>query len=232
MTAMTMYWIARTLAVTLLVTGVGMTVLAFDSPVQAEPAASITNAVALSATTVGDEVKYVGSGKCKMCHKTSYKSWAETKHAKALDTLKPGANAEAKTKHGLDPAKDYTTDESCLACHTVGAGKPGGFAIVEDEKKMKKMIKNFGGAGCENCHGAGSAYRDLHKAIKKANKDGERKYTFEEMAEAGMTKVTQETCNECHNDKSPTYEEGKEVKLDLESRKGIHAKEEIKYRKG
>ena len=226
---MTMHWIVRTLAVTLAVTGIGMIVLAFDSPVNAQGPAALTNAVALSATTAaGDEVKYVGSNKCKMCHKGTYKSWAETLHAKALDVLKPGENAEAKTKHGLDPAKDYTADEACLACHSVGYGEPGGFTVVEDEKKMAKMVKNFGGAGCEDCHGPASAYKDLHKAIKKEK----REYTSKEMIEAGMTKVTQETCNKCHNDKSPTYEPEKEVKLDVESRKGIHAKEELKLRKG
>lgn len=225
---MTMHWIVRALTVTLAVTGVGMTVLAFDSPVNAQPATGITNAVALSTAAAGDEVKYVGSNKCKMCHKASYESWAETPHAKALNNLKPGENAEAKTKHGLDPEKDYTADEACLACHTVGYGQPGGFAVVEDEKKMAKMVKNFGGAGCENCHGPASAYKNLHKAIKKEK----REYAWDEMAEAGMTKVTQETCTKCHNDKSPTYEPEKEVKLDVESRKGIHAKEELKYRKG
>ena len=225
---MTMQWTVRALAVTLVVAGVGMIVLAFDSPVSAQPATSITNAVALSAVAAGDEPEYAGTNKCKMCHKAVYDSWEETPHAKALDNLKPGERAEVKTKHGLDPEKDYSADEACLACHTVGYGKPGGFAVEEDAKKMEKMVKNFGGIGCENCHGPGDGYKDFHKQIKKDKTE----YTWDDMAKAGMTKITQETCNKCHNDKSPTFEEGKEVKLDVESRKGIHAKEDLQYRKG
>jgi hypothetical protein len=39
---------------------------------------------------------------------------------------------ERKKAAGLDPAKDYTKDQECLPCHTVGYGKPGGYV---DPKK-------------------------------------------------------------------------------------------------
>ena len=41
-----------------------------------------------------------------MCHKTEHKSWLETKHAKAYETLKPE-----------DRKKD-----SCIVCHITGFG--------------------------------------------------------------------------------------------------------------
>lgn len=50
--------------------------------------------------------EYVGAKKCKMCHKTEHKSWLETKHAKAYETLKPE-----------DRKKD-----SCTVCHITGFG--------------------------------------------------------------------------------------------------------------
>ena len=224
---MTTRFLTGTIVIGSLLVGVAVLSLSATAPAQADQAvvAASTTTVALLA---GDEAEYAGSNKCKMCHINVYKGWEETKHAKAYDTLKAGVAAEAKTKHGLDPQKDYTTDASCLACHTVGFGKKGGFEVVDDEKKMEKMVKNFGGIGCENCHGAGSAYADVHKAIKKEKKE----YTDADMIAAGMHKITQETCDGCHNDKSPTYEEGKKVTLDPAKRDGLHPKEELELRKG
>ena len=50
--------------------------------------------------------EYVGEKKCKICHKAEHKSWLETKHATAYDTLKP---EEKKV-------------DSCVVCHTTGFG--------------------------------------------------------------------------------------------------------------
>ena len=70
--------------------------------------------VALGSVGIAQEEKkkpaktpeYVGAKKCKMCHKTEHKSWLETKHAKAYETLKPE-----------DRKKD-----SCIVCHITGFG--------------------------------------------------------------------------------------------------------------
>ena len=70
---------------------------------------------------------YVGSKKCKMCHKVQYESWEKTKKFTTFETLKPGNAVEVKEKHGLDPNKDYTKDESCRKCHTTGYGHEGGY---------------------------------------------------------------------------------------------------------
>jgi len=42
------------------------------------------------------------------------------KDRKAFAVLNPGVKAEEKKKAGLDPQKDYTTDLSCVQCHTTG----------------------------------------------------------------------------------------------------------------
>ncbi len=151
----------------------------------------------------GDGPTYVGSSKCKMCHIKQNKSWKKGKKAKALESLKPGHADDIKTKHGLDPGKDYTTDESCLACHTTGYGQAGGFAIPDpSDKKAVKRAKKLAGVGCESCHGPGSEYIKLHKEILKSK----RKYKVEEMYAAGMFKIEESTCVTCHNDKNPTFE--------------------------
>ena len=178
---------------------------------------------AKSVASAGEKPEYVGSHKCKICHSKEYKSWAKTEMGKALNTLKPGEASEARTKAGLDSAKDYTTDESCLGCHTTAFGK-GGFAIEADEKKAKKMNKAFGAVGCESCHGPGSEYVKLHTEIKKSK----RTYKVEEMYAAGMTKIEESTCTACHNDKSPTS--AGEFKYDPADRTGMHVLIEMKQK--
>jgi hypothetical protein len=69
---------------------------------------------------------YEGRSKCSNCHKSQAKSWRDTAHAKAMESLKPGTRKEAKIKAKLDPEKDYTQDKDCVGCHVDGWGKQGG----------------------------------------------------------------------------------------------------------
>ena len=156
----------------------------------------------------GDEATYVGSSKCKPCHFKQANSWAQTKMAKALDVLAPGVNAEAKTKAGLDPKKDYSKDPKCLKCHTTGYGKTGGFTTIEATPAMV-------GVGCEMCHGPGSKYIEIMRANKL--------YKKAEVAAAGLVSPpTKEHCLHCHNPESPFV--GKDYVFDFEKRKaqGTH----------
>ncbi len=173
----------------------------------------------LPAAVAGDtEHSFVGTKKCKKCHLKEYKSWAETNMAKTFEVLKPEVRAEAKVKAGLDPAKDYTTDETCLPCHTTGYGKPGGFVDVETTPELL-------GVSCENCHGAGSTYiQDELMSLKN------KAYKLEEVVAAGMVeKVSAERCTPCHNADSPFV--GDDFVFDFEGRKdeGTHKSYPLKY---
>jgi mono/diheme cytochrome c family protein len=144
---------------------------------------------------------YVGIKKCKSCHLETHKSWAKTRMGMAFETLKPGEAGEAKEQSGLDPAHDYTTDAKCLECHTTGYGKSGGYAIPpEGDKRAARKAKNLMGVGCESCHGPGSGYVKIFEEIDKS----QRKYSVEELYSAGLRKIDKATCQQCHNDKSPT----------------------------
>jgi len=171
-----------------------------------------------------EKPEYVGSKSCKKCHIKQYKSWAEGKKAATLDILKPGQATESKEKHGLDPNKDYSTDESCLKCHATGFGEPGGYAVPDPEdKNAVKKAKALAGAGCESCHGPGSEYTKLHKEIKESK----RTYKVEELHAAGQMKIDEANCTRCHNEKSPTY-----VSFDFATKKemGSHEHLELKQR--
>ena len=187
------------------------------------PAASADMGQMLSATSnvsaalLAADAEFVGVSKCKKCHLAEHKSWEKGPHAKALESLKPGNATEAKTKFKLDPAKDYSKDAACVACHTVGFGKPGGYQIPADEEAAKKM-KNLEGVGCENCHGAGGSYIAVHEEIMKSK----RKYKIDEMHAAGSVTPDKAVCLGCHNEKSPTFDASKPFDFETMKAKGVH----------
>ncbi len=217
------------LAVSSTVTGLGFWHIA--------PAALAKDGLVAAAATItfpavgGEEsaYTYVGSKKCKKCHLKQYRSWAETRMAKAFHILEPGNNKEAKEKFKLDVDKNYTLDKSepCLKCHTVGYGKPGGYAIPDPtDKKAVRRAKKLEGVGCECCHGPGSAYVKVFDEILKSK----RKYKVQELYDVGLIKISEVVCTACHNEESPSVNPG-DI-FDYEKRKddGIHEHFPLKQR--
>jgi hypothetical protein len=211
------------------VLSMSLTLLALSIGIGGTPSASAgdtlpTAAIAAASVVSGPAAaEFVGSTKCKKCHLAEHKSWEGLRHGKAFETLKPGNASEAKTKHKLDPAKDYTKDATCVACHTVGFGKPGGYQMPADEEGTKKM-KPLEGVGCENCHGAGSNYILLHEEIMKSK----RKYKMEEMYAAGAAKMEATVCLTCHNEKSPTVDPTVPFDYEKQKEKGVHERIPLK----
>lgn len=104
--------------------------------------------------------KYVGPGKCKLCHSkeemgNQYAKWAESKHAKAFQILSTPEAKEAGKKLGV---ADPTTDAKCLICHTTGF--EGDHAALKNEE----------GVSCEACHGPGEKWKakDVHGTDRAA----------------------------------------------------------------
>lgn len=126
----------------------------------------------MSASAFMQEHSYVnGRDGCRKCHLKQYRSWEATPHATAHELLE-GADA---------------TNAECLACHTTGMGKPGGFVSMEATPKLA-------GVQCEACHGPGSDYID-----KEVMKDAA-------LAQAGgLLTPNEATCRGCHNEKSPDF---------------------------
>jgi len=73
---------------------------------------------------------------CKQCHAEAHGIWSRSRHAGAYATLK-------KVNKAFDP--------ECLACHTVGFGRPGGFLSETDTPELENVQ-------CEACHGPGLAH--------------------------------------------------------------------------
>lgn len=191
---------------------------------------AVLQAIAVAAPAVAeDKYEYVGDSKCKMCHIKEHKSWRKTGMGTAFNTLKPGEKADAKKASGMDPEKDYTKDETCLACHTTGFGKAGGYAIPDpDDKKAVKLARKRKNVGCESCHGPGSAYIEVFMDILMTK----RKYKVEELYAVGLTKIDQSTCTACHNDTSPTFDAAAAFNFDemKKKREDIHELVPLKQR--
>jgi predicted CXXCH cytochrome family protein len=79
---------------------------------------------------------YVGSKKCEPCHSVINDSWQNTRHAKAIESLK-------KSKQENLPA--------CVKCHVTGYERDGGF--IDNE-----LTPEMAGVHCEVCHGPGSEH--------------------------------------------------------------------------
>jgi len=99
--------------------------------------------------SMGQDATYVGTKKCKVCHGKQFKSWEQTKMAKAFDLLKPEEQKKAE----------------CSSCHTTGLGKEGGFKNLEETPAMV-------GVQCEACHGPGSIYFRVMKDKEKRTAGG------------------------------------------------------------
>lgn len=135
--------------------------------------------------------QYEGRKKCSSCHKSQYQSWRDTAHAKALESLQPGIEPEAKRKAKLDPQKDYTRDRDCVGCHVTGFAADGGYDLEEPSKFLA-------GVGCESCHGPGAEYRLLHRKSGQAFEKNAKTTPRQALADAGQEFRFEERCNACH----------------------------------
>lgn len=101
------------------------------SRIEAFRAATLARAEATVQTTT--ETGYAGVGSCGSCHADRLVQWVYDPHANALDAL-------ITRKESKNP--------ECIACHTTGFGRPGGFSGVEPRE-----TEPFKGVQCEACHG-------------------------------------------------------------------------------
>jgi len=115
--------------------------------------------------------------------------------------LKAGAKPEVKKAAGLDPQKDYTTDSTCLRCHTTGYRQRGGFKPAGSKNKKGKDVSsaidpsepNKEQVGCEMCHSVvgGAQFRVVMKNSKG-------KFKKAETEQYGQRWDYANVCTRCH----------------------------------
>jgi len=112
----------------------------------------------------GDEVAYTGVKKCRTCHIKIYRTWIETKHAKAFDQLNEKEKQDPKCIECHTTNKDVNLPGvQCEACH--GPGGKFSSAKIMNRKKFKadpelqKKLAHEAGLiiapdenNCKKCH--------------------------------------------------------------------------------
>ncbi len=173
-------------------------------------------ATVVSLPALAQDHDFVGTKNCRKCHIKQWKSWGDTKMAQAFESLKPGVDTEIKEQLGLDPQKDYTTDESCVSCHVTGWGTPTGFTSIDETPELA-------GVGCEVCHGPGGTYtQDGYMTLKN------KEYKRADLVAVGLTHpIDESVCVQCHNENVPIPD----YTFDFETKKaeGIHENYPLKY---
>jgi mono/diheme cytochrome c family protein len=131
-----------------------------------------------------------------------YKSWAETPHAKAMETLRtaPAEKIAEMAEHaGVKLEGPASEAAGCIGCHTTGYKLAGGYPAEGDSLKHDALAF----VGCEGCHGPGSKHVAAPKAEKKnfINRD-----------------ISEGFCVQCHTSSMSPKFDFKEYKA-----KGLHA---------
>jgi len=142
--------------------------------------AFIVIGIILLTNLFGQEFSYVGSSKCRICHKTEkqgkqYVIWESQKHSKAYSALSSPDAAPKAQEMGVENPAD---SPECLRCHG---------PLYEKAPELKGE-----GVTCEICHGPGSAYKKLSvmKDHAESVKNGKAEY--------GSPEVIKTKCFSCH----------------------------------
>ena len=137
------------------------------------------------------EFEIVGAPKCKSCHKAKtgdqWKTWTESAHARAFETL---ASEQAGEIAAAKQLGNPQQEETCLKCHATKAFLGAGVLV-----SGKAKYADSEGVGCEACHGPGSGYKP-----RKIMEDP----AAARAAGLVMNKAV-DGCTHCHNEESPTF---------------------------
>jgi hypothetical protein len=137
-----------------------------------------------------DASLYVGTKKCKMCHKkeekgNQYQKWLGSSHSKAFSNLASDKAKEVAAKLGIDNPQ---TSGKCLKCHSTA------YNWTETVQTDKVLVED--GVSCESCHGPGANYKK-----KEIMKDRAKSIA------GGMVEdPRKDSCVRCHNEDNPTYD--------------------------
>ena len=126
----------------------------------------LNRALARDASTGRILDRYLGIEICRRCHGELMPRFVSGRHFRAFETLR---------RRGED------ANPECLACHTTGYGKPGGYDPAAEKEGAPYLL----GVQCEACHGPGTTHR----------RDG------------SYARGARESCRACHTSKwSPDFD--------------------------
>ncbi|NWG14420.1 MAG: hypothetical protein HXY20_12890 [Acidobacteria bacterium] len=110
-------------------------------------------ALLLAASAYAQNRTYIGADKCRICHKVEHTSWAKTKHAKAMESLKP---EEQKKPECIQCHTTGTKNElpgvQCEACHGPGSDYKTMSIMKDRQKAIAAGLIIPSEKGCVGCH--------------------------------------------------------------------------------
>jgi hypothetical protein len=137
--------------------------------------------------------KYVGTLRCRDCHKSAYNVWEHSKHHDAYQTL---VDAKRPSNRQYDP--------ECVVCHTVGFGNLSGYKAPKERPERDKELVNV---GCENCHGPGSLHaNDANNPVYRAAMNPWKAPPGEKEAEkVRRVQRIDDACQKCHDPENDVH---------------------------
>lgn len=137
----------------------------------------LLTALALAGSTAAAaaaEHKYVGTEKCKICHKIQHTSWSVGKHAKAFQSLKPEEQKDRKcfTCH-VTNGNAAMPGVQCEQCHGPGSDYMGVKVMQNRAAAVAAGLKIPTKEDCVQCHNAKSPNFkgfDFDTAVKAVHK--------------------------------------------------------------
>jgi hypothetical protein len=99
-----------------------------------------------------DNLEYVGSRYCKLCHDYEYEKWL-TSGQVFIPGLEKQASPDSRHADAFSTLEKVNShyDPECVICHVVGMKYITGFVSPTTTADLKDV-------GCENCHGPGSEH--------------------------------------------------------------------------
>ena len=117
------------------------------------------------------EYRYVGSSKCRLCHRKFFIGRKKDPHDHSMKKLTESGHQE---------------NPKCLTCHATGFRIPTGFVSLEKTPRLSNVQ-------CEGCHGPGNLHIKIAK--KKKGKDGIHGF----LAGSNNEAILKNMCTACHN---------------------------------
>lgn len=120
--------------------------------------------------------RYVGSSKCRLCHRNFFIGRKTDPHDHAMEEL---------------VSSGHENNARCLTCHSTGYGTESGFVNMVQTPRLSNVQ-------CEGCHGPGNVHIDL---AKEKSKTKEKFIEGGLLAGQDSPAVLKKMCTSCHTER-------------------------------
>ena len=112
----------------------------------------------LLASGAGRAADFTGPESCKACHQQAYDAWKQSKHARAVDSLSPQQQKDARcvSCHAPNWSDQNVSNVSCETCHGGGQFYASPYVMKDAELVRLVGLQDPSEKSCRSCHDASS----------------------------------------------------------------------------